>query len=86
MAQRDTLQLNLNIDMTFRNHPSLVGLFYCSLFCKGWFVIRFDKIARNDFEHHVLCDGPKGEGQELEIKNRQERFFMHTFNTLFTQV
>ena len=30
-------------------HPFLVGLFYCSLFWKHWFVTRFEKIVRNDF-------------------------------------
>jgi len=26
-----------------------VGLFYCALFCKEWFVTWFEKIVRNDF-------------------------------------
>ena len=36
---------------------------------------RLDKIAGSDFEHHVLCDGPKGEGQEFVLKNCLEQFF-----------
>ena len=30
-------------------HQFLVGLFYCSLFSKDWFVIWFEKIVGNDF-------------------------------------
>ena len=32
-----------------------------------------DKIAGSDFEHHVLCDGPKGKIQEVFCNELSDR-------------